>query len=76
MRTIGIDIREATSLSIYLGFCLGLSMGVLTGWLGWATILNFFLLLLFIIDSAIRYDRMNKDSDAVPGFLEWIFRRG
>ena len=76
LSTVGIDIREATALSIYLGFCLGILMGVLTGWLGWVTVLNFFLLLIFLMDSAVRYDRMNKDSDAVPGFLEWIFRRG
>ena len=75
MRTVGIDIREATSLSIYLGFCLGIAMGVLTGWLGWLTVLNISLLLVFVVDSSVRYDRMNKDSDAAPGFLEWIFRR-
>ena len=76
LSTVGIDIREATALSIYLGFSLGILMGVLTGWLGWVTVLNFFLLLMFLMDSAVRYDRINKDSDAVPGFLEWIFRRG
>lgn len=71
----GFHPRSTTSQSVMLEFGLMLFWTIYVGYLLHASILNFLILFVLLLDVIFRYDAVLGDKAIQPGFLEWLFRR-